>query len=326
MNSVLAMTPPKSLAVMKPKTASEKKTGTTLDTLEFTPEMIAKFKLPSGQRPLRENNKVRELAMQIKADGGVIPGIITLGKMDGSYYIIDGQHRLHAFLMSCEPKGYADCRLLHTDNMQDINREFVELNSRLTQMRPDDFLRGMEDSTPTLQTVRKLCPYVGYDLVRKSACTGPIVSMSSILRTWRSSAMESPGSVSQTAQELAIDMVEADTAQLTDFLALAHDAFGRDVEFRVLWGSLNLGLCMWLYRHMVLTQYSPKTPKLDKVTFKKCLMALSADSTYLDWLVGRRLGERDRSPAYSRLKALFASRLAIELGRKVALPAPDWSN
>lgn len=326
MNSVLAMNAPKSLSVMKPKTAVEKKTGTTLDTLEFTPEMIAKFQLPTGQRPLRENAKVRALAEQIKVDGGVIPGIITLGKMKDVYYIIDGQHRLHAFLMSCQSKGYADCRLLHTDDMREINREFVELNSRLTQMRPDDFLRGMEDSAPPLQHIRRTCPFVGYDIVRRG-CAGPIVSMSAVLRQWAISASEAPSTVSGgTAQDIARDMIETDAQQLAEFLTLAYDAFGRDLEFRPLWGSLNLSLCMWLYRRLVIAQYSPKTPRIDRATFKKCLMTVSTASAYLDWLVGRRAGERDRSPAYARLKALFASRLIAELGRKVFLPAPEWSN
>src|SRR5439155_2436385 len=39
------------------------------------------------------NDKVRALAEQVKADGGVMPGIITLGVVDGVTYLIDGQHR-----------------------------------------------------------------------------------------------------------------------------------------------------------------------------------------------------------------------------------------
>lgn len=327
MNSVLAMKPPPSLAIMKPKTAVEKRTGTTLDTMEFTPEMIAKFKLPSGQRPLRENSKVRALAEKIKVDGGVLPGIITLGKLDGTYYIIDGQHRIHAFLLSCLKVGYADVRLLHAENIREIHREFVELNSKLVQMRPDDFLRGMEDSIPALDQIRKACPFVGYDLIRRSATgCGPIVSMSAVLRSWRGSAADAPVTGSTSAMDLAETMIDEETRPLIDFLILANEAFGRDVEFRVLWTALNTTMCMWLYRRMVLTQYSPKTPRIDKAMFKKCLMSLSAESAYLEWLVGRRLGEHDRSPAYSRIKAVFSRRLCAELKKPVHLPAPDWSN
>lgn len=331
MNSVLAMTgtkPPPQLAAMKPKTMSEKRTGTTLDTMIFTPEMIAKIKRPPGQRPLKVNSKVRELAEKIRQDGGVLPGIITLGKMDGIYYTIDGQHRLHAFLLSCCKEGFADVRLLHAASMKEIHAEFVELNSRLVQMRPDDFLRGMEDSVPALQQIRAICPFVGFDkIVRTATGCGPVVSMSAMLRSWRISAAEAPASASGgSAVAMAEEMVEEETRGLTEFLTLADDAFGRDLEFRPLWGSLNMILCMWLYRRTVITQYSPKTPRLDKATFKKCLLALSADSGYIDWLVGRRIGEHDRSPAYGRIKAIFAARLTLELGKKPQLPQPEWSS
>jgi hypothetical protein len=34
-------------------------------------------------------------------------------------------------------------------------------------------------------------------------------------------------------------------------------------------------------------------------------MSVSANTDYVDWLVGRNLGERDRTPAYGRLKTIF---------------------
>jgi len=54
----------------KPKTAIEKRTRTTVDTIMITPDMIAKWKIPTGQRPLRENAKVLALAEQLKLDKG----------------------------------------------------------------------------------------------------------------------------------------------------------------------------------------------------------------------------------------------------------------
>lgn len=313
------------LAQMKPKSATEKRTSTTLDTMVLTPEMIAKFKLPSGQRPLRENAKVRAVAEQIKQDGGVLPGVITLGKLEGEYYIIDGQHRIHAFRMSGLKEGYADVRLLHAESIRDIHQEFVELNSRLVQMRPDDFLRGMEDLIPTLQLIRKSCPFVGYDQIRRGSNGGPIISMSVVLRAWKSSATEAPSSAGSSAVVCAETITEEESRQLVQFLLLARDAFGRDFEFRSLWSGINLVLCMWLYRRLVIVQYSPKTPRIDGDVFKKCLMSLSAESQYLDWLVGRQLGERDRTPAYNRIKAVFVKRIGLETRKAVALPAPSWS-
>lgn len=318
-----------SVAVMsaaKPKTAIEKRTRTTVDTIMVTPDRIVKWKMPSGQRPLKENAKVRALSETIRHDGGVLPGIITIGVLESQWWIIDGQHRLHAFLLSGLKEGYCDARFFYAETMADINREFVELNSKLVSMRPDDFLRGLEGSIAALGQIRKACPFVGYDQIRRSTL-GPIVSMSAALRNWRGSGMDTPSATAgMSAVELAETLVEEETRGLVEFLTLAHSAWGRDVAYQRLWTALNLVLCMWLYRKLVLTQYSPKSPRLEKEQFRKCLLSVSADSGYQDWLLGRHMGERDRSPAYARLKAIFAKRLEIELGRRVQLPQPDWSN
>jgi hypothetical protein len=41
-------------------------------------------------------------------------------------------------------------------------------------------------------------------------------------------------------------------------------------------------------------------------------------------LLGRQLRERDRSPTYSKLKAIFAKRIEAETGDKPRLPSPNW--
>ncbi len=314
------------LSILKPKTAIEKRTHTTVDTIMVTPERLSKWKLPSGQRPLKENEKVRMIAEGIKNDGGVIPGIITLGVFEGAYWIIDGQHRLHAFLLSGLQEGYVDVRFLHAETMADINREFVELNSKLVIMRPDDFLRGLEGSIPSLQEIRKACPFIGYDQLRR-APGSPIISMSAALRCWNGSRRETPSLTGLgSAVTLAEGLEAEDVGSMIDFYKIAREAFGHESQYTMLWLGLNVVLCMWLYRNIVLKQHSPKVPRLDKVTFKKCLLAVSADSSYQDWLMGRRMGDRDRSPAYARLKGIFVKRLEIELGKKVPLPQPDWAN
>jgi len=325
LNSVLAMKLPPSLVSMKPKTAPEKRAKITTDVMVFTPEMVSKFKRPPGQRPLRENAKVRALSDEIRREGGFIPGVITLGFLNGELYVIDGQHRIHAFVMACVKESCATVRMLHAESLKDIHREFVELNSHLVTMRPDDFLRGMEDSVEGLLKIRTACPFVSYDKIRKQCGNAAVVSMSAILRCWRGSSMEVPASGGTSAVEIAEGMVEEETRTLIDFMHLANRAFGRDLEFRGLWSALNLTICMWLYRRMVLTQYSPKTPRLDKPVFEKCLMSLSADGQYLAWLVGRQMGERDRSPAYARIKSIFARRIEVEVKKKVNMPAPAWS-
>jgi hypothetical protein len=314
------------LIIEKPKTAIEKKTRTTVDTISVTAERIAKWKRPDGQRPLRENKKVRDLAEAIKLDGGVLPGIITLGVLGGSYWIIDGQHRLHSFGLSGVKEGYADVRYFHAMSMADICREYVELNSRLVTMRPDDFLRGLEGSIPALAFIRNSCPFVGYDQIHRNGQNATLLSMAVALRNWRDSQSDTPCRVANTKPaEIAEAMPEEDTAAMTSFLSHAYNAFGKDPEYARLWSSLNLTLCMWLYRRLVLSQYSQKTPRISGALFQKCLLSVSADSAYQDWLMGRRLSERDRGPAYARLKTIFARRLETELGKKVQLPAPSWT-
>jgi hypothetical protein len=49
-------------------------------------------------------------------------------------------------------------------------------------------------------------------------------------------------------------------------------------------------------------------------------MSVSANADYVDWLVGRNLGERDRAPAHGRLKTIFVQGAMAETGKKVVLP------
>lgn len=55
-------------------------------------------------------------------------------------------------------------------------------------------------------------------------------------------------------------------------------------------------------------------------------MSVAAAEAYSDWLVGRNLSIRDLSPAYGRLKGIFAGRLEQETGKKPLLPQPAWAS
>lgn len=313
---------------LKLKTATEKRTQTVVDTIVITPALLEKWLSPPFQRPVRENDKVRALAEHLKNNGGVLPGIITLGVIDGDTYIIDGQHRKAAFLLSGLGEGYTDIRKHFFDEMADMGEEFVTLNSQLVRMRPDDILRGLEGSVPNLAAIRGACSFVGYDMIRHNETKAPMVSMSALLRQWQSSAQETPShnGCGLSTAGMAKALTDEDVKHITEFLKIAMDAFGREQESFRLWAGLNMVMCMWIYRNMVLKQYSAKVPRLDRDLFKKCLMSLSADANYVDWLVGRKLGERDRSPAYSRIKIIFTKRLNSELGQRVMLPQPVWQH
>jgi len=304
---------------------AERKTGTRVDTISFTKEEAESWEIPGFQRDVKVNDKVREVAVQITNDGGVIPGIITFGVLNRQHFLIDGQQRRQAFLLSGCMFGYADVRYYNAESMADMSEEYVRLNRHLVNMKPDDILRGLELSRPAMQAIRKACAFVGYDQVRRND-RSPVVSMSAILRAWAISEPEVPVGSSTSAADLASLLTEEDAEKLIAFLKLAYAAWGRDQEYIKLWGMVNICLCMWLYRRLVLDGHSWKTQKISKEQFGKCLMALSADSQYLDWLVGRHIGDRDRAPGYNRIKSIFASRLKTDTGHKHNLPAPAWSH
>ena len=314
------------LKVVQPARKINKATRTRVDTILVTPQSIGEWALPPFQRPLNVNEKVRALALQIKDDDGVIPGVLTIGMLDRKRYLLDGQHRREAFLLSGCVEGYTDVRYAEFDTMAEMGVEFVNLQSQLVRMRPDDVLRGLEASVEGLAIVREKCPFVGYDQVRRNGKSGAVLSMSAALRCWSMSAAEVPTGSGDSAAHVAQKFTVDDAREMVLFLNVAFKAWGRDSEYWRLWANLNLLICMWVYRRTVITQWSPRTPKLTRDQFMGALMALSADSTYLSWLIGRNVGERDRSPCYQRIKSLMVRRISEEMGKKIVFPAPPWAS
>lgn len=314
------------LKILKPSTEAERSTRTTLDTIEITADLARSWKLPPFQRPLRVNEKVVALAQKIKQDDGVLPGVFTIGVLNKERYLIDGQHRREAFLMSECIVGFADVRICHFDNMAEMGQEFVDLNSRIVTMRPDDIMRGLEDSYPALGKIRKRCQFVGYDQIRRNE-RAPVVSMSALLRCWIGSSKEVPASGGMSSATLATTLTTDDADAIVEFLEIAFKAWGRDVAYWRLWGNLNLTLCMWIYQRVVRGNWlgaSSRSHRFTRDQFTKCMMALSA-SDYVEWLVGRNTLSRDNSPAYSRIKTIFAKRIEPEIGKKLLMPQPAWA-
>lgn len=311
------------LKILKPNTGPEKATQTTMDTIVITPEIVQKWEKPPFQRPLKVNAKVRAIAEKIR-ETEVLPGIVTLGVLDKKTYLLDGQHRREAFLISGISEGYCDVRVHHFHEMADMGREFVELNSRIVNLRPDDILRGLEGSSDALGYLRKQLPFVGYDMIRRND-RSPILSMSLMLRAWISSSYDVPhhsttGSAMDIGQTLTLETAH----ECAGYIKLCEKAWGRDTEYSKLWSALNLTICAWLYRRIVLTR-DPKALKVSADTFCNALMGLSADNTYLNWLVGRLLTDRDRSPCYTRVKNIVAKRIESQTSKSVRLPKPAWS-
>lgn len=315
-----------SMRIVKPSTPSEKKTSSTMDTLELTQKLVNSWKSPPFQRDLKINAKVLAVAEEIQIAGGVVPGILTIGVLDGETYVVDGQHRLAAWLQTGLPVGYADVRTHFFENMGEMSSEFVRLNSSLVKLRPDDIMRGSEPSSPALQKIRRKCPFIGYDMVRRSD-KSPVLSMSVFLRTWVGTQTDVPQQLS--GQTSLKQMSDEETVSAIEFITSCYEAWGRDFEYRRLWSAANLITCAWLYRRVVLGEKissQSRTTKLTKEEFRKCLMALSADGKYLDYLVGRNVSERDRAPIYGRIKTIFQRRYYTETGKKINLPQPAWAH
>jgi hypothetical protein len=298
-----------------------------MDTLELTPKGVRAWKKPPFQRDLRINERVRQLVEDIRRDGGVVPGTITLGRLDGDIYLVDGQHRAEAFLLSEMPAGYADVRICTFETMADMSEEFVRLNSSLVRMRNDDIIRGLEAVTPELAAIRRKCPFIGYSNIRNGQGSRTMLSMAVAIRGWFGSAGAIPTNGPSSTD--AVKMLDDDNAaKICRFQVACFEAWGVDRQNYRLWSSLNLGVLAWLYRRVVLGEGVDKNLRrstaITPEQFGKCLMALSADPKYTEWLIGRSMGERDRGPCYARIKDVFARRLAMDGIKGARFPQGEW--
>jgi hypothetical protein len=304
----------------------------SMETMIISVAMVDQWVLPPFQRPLRVNEKIKVLAEEIKADGVSIPGVITLGKLgtrSNALYLVDGQHRMQAFRMSDLQEAIADVRIVQFDTMAEMAQAFVDLNSSLVTMKPDDILRGLEPTSKALQRIRSECAYVTYGQLRRGDPRSPVLGMSQTVRAWQGSQGETPSgnSSGRTAVMLVEEMDDDSVSQLVRFLHLAYAAWGSDKDYYRLWGLLNLTMCMWLFRRLVLdrTRGVKRYVTLTDVQFKQCLMALSADGNYVDFLHRRAMGDRDRAPTYSHIRRIFTGRLKSEGNPKPLMPQPAWA-
>lgn len=327
MSTVLRMPGISALPKSAPRAVRSK-----MDTVLLTHRLVESWKRPPSQRELRVTPKVLAVAEELKVNGGVISGVLTLGVVDGVTYLLDGQHRVEAYKLSKLEEAIADVRICTFDDLGEMALEFVRLNSPLVRMKNDDIVRALELSNEWIALIRKQCPFVGYNNIRMPG--GKIVlAMAAAIRTWFGSLAEAPnpGPPSSDSVEL---LDKENTPLLIRALGLCWDAWGRETENFRLWGTLNLVLVFWLYRRLVLREGASSRPRrggveitvLNDDQFRQCLMALSSNKLYVDHLMGRALKERDRGPTYNRAKAIFAGRLGgMGFGRP-CLPIPEWAS
>jgi len=311
------------LKIVRPTTEAERRTRTTTDTWLFTPAQLQELVLPPFQRQLRVTPKVAEIAELVKEDGGIIPGVLTIGVLDGKRYLVDGQHRREAFYLSELKEGCVDIRITHFASMGEMATEFRTLNSRIVNMRADDILRAIELENPNIAKIRKARPFVGYDMIRRGERSSLLLSMSATLRCWTGSAHEVPHA-SGSAADLATQVTDDERDHLIGFLGCAHGAWGNDEAFHGLWKNLNLMLCMWIYRRMVIDAYSKKIKLVSQDQFTRCMMSVSAASAYVDYLVNRPVAKTSLGPTYDRLRNIIVGRIEHDTGKRPFMPSPAW--
>lgn len=310
--------------VVAAKVRVDRNTRTRTDTVAVNKAVIESWKAPPFQRPLRVNTKVHGLAEVIKQDGGVIPGVITLGMIGRDTYLLDGQHRIYAFQLAEVADGYADVRIHEFKDFAEMGEEFVNLNSRLVNFQPDDILRGLEESVPPLRSIRTARKFIGYGYVRRGSPNTPCLSMSALLRCWFGSEPETPKNSGFSAVRMVDRLTQDEADRIIEALGILDRAWGQGIAYARLWNNLNLTLSFWLYRRTVIGIYSVKTTRFTRELFTKGLMSLAADDEYLDYLSGRGLTEYHRSPTFSKMRGIISKRYLAETGQKAFMPQPDW--
>ena len=297
---------------------------TQMETKLLSLEEMESWTLPPFQREEVQTKKVIEFAEGLRENGGMIGGVIHLGRLRGDHaiYLVDGQQRRSACHLSGRNEFIADVSMKLYDSMIEMAEEFTKLDSRLVPLKPDDLLRACEVTHKSLQQLRINCPFVGYGNIRRQEHS-PVLSMSAALKSWFGSGLATPA-LSNQAINLLDQFTDTQCQLLTVFLMAAHTAWGNDRQSARLWQNPNLTMCMYLYRKLTL-EPNNRRAAVPAEMFRKCLMSVAANATYYDWLQGRYLHERDRSPCYKRLRSIFADRLTQEYGGKLfRMPSPDW--
>ena len=308
----------------EPPVKAHKGTKTRADYALVNHEVVESWERPFFQRPININRKVKDLASHIAASNPpALPGVIWLAVYDGRIWIVDGQHRKKSFLISGVPEAFADIMYFYPDSLAEMGQKFRDLNRNLVSMEADDQLRSLEEDVESLKEIRRVCPFIVYGREKKKKTT---LSMSVAIRAWFGALTDIPTWPSEASYELVTNLNKEMTEDLTFFMNLCHSAWGDEPRKAKLWGFLNLIVCAWLYRRLVLSPNSSRSVKLTAKEFQACLVAIGNDQEYVDWLVGRNVAVRDRSPCYTRVKSIIVDYLAqANKGVRPSLPAPDWA-
>jgi hypothetical protein len=301
-----------------------------METRIVTLAELESWQLPPVQGVFKVNKRVLEYVDELKRNGGIIGGVITLGRLpnDARLWKVDGCHRTQGAIMSGLTQFFVEIRTIEFQTMGELAEEYVKMNTPLSRKTPNDILRAMEENLPNMRLLHEQCSFIGYDNIRRCVTSSPIIGMAQVLRTWNGAKQETPGGGGQSGgpREIAEEFDARDVEELSSFLNSVYGAWGMDPEYHRLWGSLNLTMCMWLFQQLVLGKREPrkKTIYLTVAQFGRCMMSVSASGDYVDWVRGRQMSERDRSPCYTRLKKIIGMRILEDTGQRPMFPQPAW--
>jgi len=237
------------------------------------------------QRKYRETKKHEGLVEYIE-ENEEIPDVIMLGTLpnDPTIYIVDGQHRQVKFLASRVNEAFARIRWEEYDTMEQIGLAFYTANggkSLLTSA--DDMLRSKHLSSPPLYRLVTECPFIGFDYIRFGD-GGPVMSASAAVKSWIASGLDKPRSALGKSVGVLVDNVtDEETEDMIRFYKMCYKVWGKDKENRRMWLNINVALCAWLYRRLVLGQ--KKIGRLSSLTeeeFEYCLATLAANDIVKD--------------------------------------------
>jgi hypothetical protein len=206
------------------------------------------------------------------------------------------------------------------------------MQTSICRSTPDHRLQSLEPRCPNLLHFREGCKdIVTYGRVIKGR--GRVLPVSHALRCWASSNEDPPAKNVTNTEILAQGLTALDVQQLSGLLHSLIRVWGDQREYKCLWGPLNLTLCMWLYRRMVIGVPAP-APNVTRLTsgqFEAGVAGLT-HSSYRSALGNKKLrkeGEADeREYIYGQLGNFFMQGLRSCRGfqnKVIRCPVPtEW--
>lgn len=96
--------------------------------MKITLNDVKEWKAPPFARP-SVDWRVVELSKVIKDSGGLLPGTVVIGILDEDKYVLDGRHRLDAFLQSGLLEAECDVEYCRFGTMTEMGEAFLSIVS-----------------------------------------------------------------------------------------------------------------------------------------------------------------------------------------------------